>query len=190
MLPLLVILLFTLPARHCGALPPDPGAPVPPTPPAGTNRADLQRAYASALQYLAPGLKAAQAELLGRTIIDASNRHDLDARLVMAMVGVERLMPQVQVKGGELRIGIRPAAAVLEALARDIRARLAARVTRGELTKATIQGALVSRGEKLHAGEKQARRSATRYSKQVSRLYEQFCGIEAGRGAPDDAASP
>jgi hypothetical protein len=177
-------LLLTFPIRavaalHAGAVaPPDP-------PPAARSREALVDTYGKAVRHFAPRLSAPHARAIAESVVRHSGRHDVDARLLVAVLAAEDLAARVKTGKDGLRLGTRPADRAVEALAADLNGRIRSLQAPGRSEEGLIRRVLASRAASRVSRRELRAEEVEAYTKEALDLYRRLCG-EGPEGPPDE----
>jgi hypothetical protein len=140
---------------------------------------DLLTQYAAAIHWFNPRLSGADSWRLAKSIVWYSQRHGLDARLLLAVMAAEGSLDQIQT--GRTQIGRHPFEVAINTLATDLHKCLERTAGPGahEPTWQQIEATLTLRYKSRKGATSEG---ARRYVQKVARFYYQMCGLKP----PDD----
>lgn len=136
----------------------------------GLSRSEpIEKSYSSAVRYFNEKLTQKEADLTAAEVLKQSREKGLDARLVMAVMDVE--------KSFEVTKG-RPKPGFIASLAASVRDGIGRYARDGHITEDVIRKALALRSASTAVRKRIRPVTPREYPQRVIKLYRQMCGLE------------
>lgn len=142
--------------------------------PQGLDRS-VYRTYAAALRYFHPGLSQRNADAVAAAIVQESTRAGVDARLVVAIAGVEGTLRRVRSAPSGTQIGNKPAREAVARIVSELAWRIHSILEDGVPFPEALRRTLAERAAN-RLGKPVLSPQVKRYTDEVLRLYARICG--------------